>query len=194
MRRVGSEARISGEARRETQAWPARTRVGGLRDHMYVVSSVWREAWLRPRRDVEWRRRQRHRLLLLLLVLLQQRGRLLLLLSELLLIRLLLIELPLLCERLRRLLRWPLGRRRRRQLWPLQLQAMVPLGLMVLGLSLLLSGMLLGEMLPGKMLLLVVLLLQLLRWLRGVQLLQLLLLFDKLPIKELLPLGVLPLS
>ena len=116
--------------------------------------------------------------------------------NELLLSKLLLIGLPLLCERLRRLLRWPLGRRRRRQLWPLQLQlqAMVPLGLMALGLTLLLSGVLLGEMLPDKMLLLVVLLLQLLRWLRGVQLLQLLLLFDKLPISELLPLGVLPLS
>jgi len=76
VRRVGSEARISSEAGRETQAWPARTRVGGPQDHIHVVSSV----RLRPRRDVEWRRRQRRQLLLLLLALLRQRRQQLLLL------------------------------------------------------------------------------------------------------------------
>ena len=83
------------------------------------------------------------------------------------------------------------GRRRRRKQWPLRLQAVEPLGLMVLGLTLLLSDVVLGELLPSKMLLLIILLLQLLRWLRGVQLLQLLLLFDKLLLTELLPLDVL---
>ena len=55
--------------------------------------------------------------------------------SELLLLKLLLIEL----RGQRR------GQRRRRRLWPLRLQAVKPLGLMVLGLTLLLSGVVLGE-------------------------------------------------
>jgi len=43
VRRVGSEARIGGEAGWETQAWPARTQVGGPQDHVHVAFSVWRE-------------------------------------------------------------------------------------------------------------------------------------------------------
>jgi len=93
VRRVGSEARIGGEAGWETQAWPARTRVGGPQDHVHVASSVWREVWRRPQRDFEWRRRQRQQQLLLLLALLRRRRLLLLLL--LLLPRLLLSQMDL---------------------------------------------------------------------------------------------------
>jgi len=101
VRRVESEARIGGEAGWETQAWPARTRVGG--PHVHVASSVWREVCRRPRRDVEWRWRQlrqllRRRLRRLLLPLLLPR----LLLSQMDLVEFLPLFKVLLCELLPR--------------------------------------------------------------------------------------------